>query len=564
MNVARLIRNFPLCLCWIVAGCAVAPADLVFTGGAVYTVDSDQPWAEAVAVRGGRIAYVGDDAGVQPLVGEGTRVMELDGRMLLPGFHDSHMHPMAAGTRFFRCQLKGLEWPDAVMAELKRCHDGLLEGEWLRGVGLPEELFGSGVLDRKLLDSVAPGRPALISNSSGFKAWVNSSALDLAGFNAESDDREDVVRYPDSRQPTGELLQPASGLMWRLAPLPSQDRLRESLKMASAMGNGFGITSANEARVSRELLDAYIAADAAGEMTIRVQGSQWWDPLKDHSQVEDMVSNRQRAAGNRFKADAAKLFLDGDIQHGTAWLLSPYLHSGETGGWRIPPDRVRKGVARLDAEGFQVHIHAVGDAAIRLGLDSLENAAAVNPPSDRRHQIAHLAMIHPDDRGRFEQLGVAADFQPLWAKMDAQAREELLGMLGPERSRWYAAIRSIMDSGARVVAGSDWISESMNPLDAIQVAITRQPLDGSAPSFNQEQAVTLEQMLAAYTINGAWLARQEDLTGSIEVGKLADLVVLDRNLFGVPAAEISQVLVLLTLLEGVEVYRSPDSSKYSW
>jgi hypothetical protein len=533
---------------------------MLFRNGAVYTVDAGQPWASAVVVDKGRIVYVGDDDGGAAYIGSGTEVIDLAGRMLLPGFVDSHAHPMAAGTRFLRCQMYDLQWPDEVLAQLAACAARLGEGEWLRGVGLAEDVFDGPGPHRTLLDGVSGGRPAFITSHDGSTGWLNTRALEVVGIDATTPDPDKGVieRDPNTRAPAGVLRGSAIDRVYPLLPVLGPADLREALRLASAVANGFGITSVNEASVQPEHWAAYREAERLGELTLRVQGSQAWRVDQGMDQLEGIVQRRDQATGPRFRADAVKLFIDGGVPHGTASLLEPYAGSADDFGTaKVSPADLDAIVARLDSEGLQAHLHVYGDRAVRMGLDAIERAMAANGPRDRRHHLAHIALVHPDDLPRFAGLGVTADFQPLWAYLNAE-REDEIAALGAERGQRLMALHSMFASGARVVAGSDWISESMNPLYAIQIALTRRPPDGSGPPWTPNERVTLAQMLEAYTINGAWLARQEQATGSIEVGKAADLVVLDRNLFDMDPMQLQDVKVLLTLLEGKRVYR--DSS----
>ena len=531
------------------------PADWVFRAGGVYTLDPDRPWAEAVVVLGGRIVYVGDDRETEHWIGAGTRVVDLAGRMLLPGFHDAHMHPMAAGATQLRCPLGGLAWPDAIRAKLTECGQSLGEGEWLRAAGLdPEVLQGQGP-GAALLDAAAGGRPALILAQRNQAAWLNTAALDAHGIDAATQDPVggEIVRDPASGEPTGVLRGTAVFLAWPAASEYGESALREGLRLASRLANSLGITSASEASANAAHWAAYRAAEQAGEMTLRVNAALSWDNRAGPEQLQRLQNLRAQAAGPYFRADSVKLFLDGDALNHSASLLVPYVGSDSMGASHYG-DGLAALVTRLDAAGFQVHLHAYGDRAVRDGLDAIAGAVANGPPRDRRHQIAHLALVHPDDLPRFAAVGVTADIQPLWASWDDEKTAEC-ELLGPQRCARLLAYRDLFDAGARVVAGSDWISASMSPLYGIQVAVTRRPPDGSGPAWIPEQRVTLEEMLRAYTIDGAWLAGQEALTGSIEIGKAADLVVLERNLFEVDPMTIEQVRVLLTLLDGRVVYR---------
>lgn len=535
-------------------------ADLVFRSGAVYTVDERRSWAEAVAVDSGKIIYVGDDVGAAEHIGSDTRVIDLAGRMLLPGFHDSHMHPMTAGTRFFRCQLHGLDWPQEVYSAIRECAAGLDEDGWLHGVGLLDEAFEDKGPLSTVLDELEPNQPALITSNDGFQAWVNSRALALAGIDSGTPDpdRGVIERNAETGEPSGTLRGPgAIRLIYPLVQVTDPDILRAALKKSSEMANGFGITSVHAASVMPEHVRAYQLADQAGEMTLRVQASQYWDFNRGLEQIDEFSQRRDGLAGNRFKADAAKLFVDGDMSFKTAALLRPYAGSSDdSGDMNMEPDALNTIVKRLDAESFQVHMHVVGDRAVRCGLDAVEYAIVQNGPRDRRHQLAHVELVHPSDLSRFAGLGVVADLQPLWARMGPET-EQKISRLDPERARRLNPAASFFAHGAIVVAGSDWISESMSPLHGIQVAVTRRPVDGSQPAWIPEERVSLADMISAYTINGAWLARQELTTGSIEVGKAADLIVLEQNLFEVEPMELSQVDVVLTLLEGRVVYRGP-------
>ena len=549
-----------LCLLLPVSAIAGQAADLVFRNGAVYTVDADRSWAESVAITDGRISYVGDDKGVVAHIDNSTRQIDITGRMLLPGFHDSHMHPMSAGTRIFRCQLYDLDWPAEILAAIRVCATDLEPGEWLHGIGLPQSVFAGQGPHKSLLDQSVPDNPAYISTHNGYIAWVNSAALNAAGIDADfKDDRQrKISRDPQTGEPAGVVRGSALMKTRTLLRVRDQRRLRLALAYASKMANGLGITSANEAQAFAPHILAYRAADQAGEMTLRVQASQNWDFEFEQNQVADLIRRRDAGPGSRFKADAVKLFIDGDITSQTAAVLESYSGSENAmGEMKFESGELKRIVQLLDANDFQIHMHVIGDRAVRTALDALESAIKLNGAKDRRHQLAHVKLINQQDIPRFSELGVAADIQPLWAKLDSEVIEEI-AVLGPERSRWIMPFNSLFASGARVVAGSDWISESMNPLVSIQIAVTRRPVDGNQPAWIPEERVTLAQMIEAYTINGAWLARQENETGSIEVGKAADLIVLEKNLFEVEPMKLAEVRVLMTLLEGEEVYRHPE------
>jgi predicted amidohydrolase YtcJ len=335
-----------------------------------------------------------------------------------------------------------------------------------------------------------------------------------------------------------------------------------AVRRALAEANRFGITSITDADAGPAFLEAYASLDRRGDLTARVTAAMSTD---ESVPVEEMAA-RLRAlrmkhrGGNRLAINMVKLYADGVIEAHTAALLTPYLGLGDNRGPLVyQPDDLAARVAAFDRDGFQIHIHAIGDRAIRVALDALAHARQVNGVRDARPVLAHIELFDPADIPRFRELGVVASFQPFWAQADEYITVLTQPVLGPERSRWLYPIGSLMESGAVVVGGSDWTVSSLNPLDAIQVAITRRDVDaGEGPAWLPEQRVDLPRMLAAYTINAAYGTRAERETGSLETGKLADLIVLDRNLFQVQPSEIHRVKVLLTLLEGRAVWR--DSS----
>jgi len=309
-------------------------------------------------------------------------------------------------------------------------------------------------------------------------------------------------------------------------------------------------------------VDAYHAADLAGELTLRVVAAQLADPEHGPEQVDDMIARRDRVRGARFRADAAKIFLDGEIGMHTAALLQPYADThGSRGDLFVQPDALDTLVRRLDAAGFMIHMHVMGDRAVRAGLDAIERAVAANGGKDHRHQLAHVGMADPADLPRFGRLGVTANLSPGWFQASDPAMAPTEAVLDPQRRGWMYPAKSIQTAGGRIVLSSDWPATSMNPLENIQIAVTRQPLDGSKPAKLSRERVDLATAIAAYTKEAAWVAREDGIDGTIEPGKAADLVVLDRNLFRTPVLALHKARVLLTLLDGTAVYRDP---KFIW
>lgn len=536
------------------------PADTLFRSGAVYTVDSVRSWAEAVGVRAGKIVYVGTDIGAAEWIGANTKVIDLQRKMLLPGFHDSHVHLVGGGIELAECDINGLTELDQILTKIRTYAEQHSEKTWIRGGGWPLTL-NDGSPRKETLDEVVKERPVILDAFDGHSSWANSKALVLAGITKETPDppRGRIERDPRTGEPTGTLRESATRLVTDKIPPYSNDEYVAGLRRGMELANRLGITSVQEASVPGSYLKAYVALDNQGELTVKAVGALKVEPDKPLApQVSQFVDWRTKYAGRRFRPTAVKIFLDGVIESRTAATLQPYLGGNDRGWLNMEPEVLKPLAAELDRMGFQIHIHAIGDRAIQSSFDALAFARDRNGVRDSRHHLAHIQLFDPVDIHRFRQLGVVANFQPLWASADDYIVKMTEPILGSERSRWLYPIRSVADSGAVIVGGSDWSVSSMNPLEAIQVAVTRQRLDDdSSEPWIPEEVVDLGLMLAAYTINGAYVNFQEKQTGSIEVGKAADLVVLDRNLFEIPRQQIGQTKVLLTLLDGREVYRAP-------
>ncbi len=534
-------------------------AETVFRNGAVYTVDAARSWAESVAVRGGRIVYVGSDAGVTSWIGPATRSIDLQGKMLLPGFHDSHVHLIGGGIELGECDINGLTTVDQILEAVKRYADLYPDRKWIKGGGWPLTVE-EGNPHKSLLDKVVPDRPIMLDAFDGHSVWVNSKALEIAGITKETPDpaRGRIEHDPKTGEPTGTLRESAARLVVNKIPPYAHQEYVKGLRRGLELANRFGITSVQEASVGEPHLNAFDELDRSNELTVRTVAAMRIDPAKFSSQIPQFVEWREKYRGKRLKTTAVKIFQDGVIESRTAALLQPYLvEAGERGWLNLEPEVLKPLAAQLDRLGFQIHIHAIGDRAIQSSFDALEFARQQNGSRDSRHHLAHVELFDPADIGRFRRLGVIANFQPFWASADLYIVKMTEPILGPERSRWLYPIRSVANTGAIIACGSDWSVTSMNPLDAIQIAVTRRGLaDGPGAAWISEEVVDLPLMIAGYTINGAYVNFQEQETGSIEVGKFADLVVLDRNLFEIPKHEIHNAKVLMTMLEGHEVYSS--------
>jgi hypothetical protein len=536
-------------------------AEMVLRNGAVYTMAAARTWAEAVAIDNGRIVYVGHENGIKPWIGSHTTVVDLQGKMVLPGFHDSHVHPVSGGIELGECNLNGLATQEEILAAIRRYAEQNPNAAWIRGGGWDLPIFPNANPHKSLLDKIVSDRPVYLSAADGHSAWVNSRALQEAGITKDRPDPPNgrIERDPKTGEPTGTLREDAMDLAAAHLPEYTAEEYLQGLRRGLEMANEFGISSLQEASADSQSLEAYAELDRRGELTARVVAAMYVDPAEGVEQIPRLAAMRKKYQGRRLRANAVKIFADGVIEARTAAVLEPYLDKpGDRGKANLEPAAFNELVTALDREGFQVHVHAIGDRAIRMALDAFESARAANGSRDSRHHIAHIQLFDPQDMPRFRRLGVIANFQPLWAYADDYIVDLTIPALGPKRSRWLYPIGSMAKTGAVIACGSDWSVSSMNPLDAMQVAVTRRGLeDISGSSWIPEELVNLPEIIAGYTVNGAYVNFQENETGSIEAGKAADLIVLDKNLFEIPFHAIYQARVLLTLLEGQEIFRDP-------
>ena len=547
-------------------------ADLVFVNGAVYTVDAARRWANAVAVTDGEIVAVGTDAEVRRRAGEDTEIVDLEGRMLLPGFQDAHAHPPSSGLDLLRCNLSeeySLAAYERIVAEYAAANPN---EEWIAGSGWSMDVFEGGNPSKEALDRVVPDRPVRLWSRDGHSAWVNSLALEIAGVTSDTPDPPDGWIVRDERgEPAGALHEGACDLVEKHVPEPTAEDWLAGLRTAQTYLHSLGITAWQDAIVGGHYptLDPYLSFARSGELTARVVGALWWNRHRGHEQIDDLVAQRERGRAGRFRATSVKIMQDGVIENGTAAVLDPYLDADgrpteNRGRSFVDPEELKAAVTRLDAEGFQVHVHAIGERAVREALDAFQSARETNGANDHRHHIAHIQVIHPEDVPRFRELGVTANAQPLWAVHEGQMDHLTIPFLGPERWTWQYPFGSLVRSGTRVAMGSDWAVSSPNPLWEMHVAVNRisppeyQYGEGNAEPFLPEERLDLPTAIAGFTINSAFVNHLDDLTGSIEVGKRADLVVLDRNPFEHPEDRIAEARVVRTLVDGQRVFDAGD------
>ncbi|HEY8239194.1 MAG TPA: amidohydrolase [Candidatus Limnocylindrales bacterium] len=543
----------------------MTPADLVLVGGSVMTMNPANPSATGVAVSAGRIAAVGDDREIATRIGPRTRRIDLRGRTLLPGFVDAHVHPILAGIELLRCGLHDLpESSDAYLAFIRNYAQERPDLEWIVGSGWGMAAFRGGTPSRADLDAVIPDRPAFFENRDGHGAWVNSRALELARIDRATPDPADgrIERTADG-EPQGTLHEGAMDLVARLVPVDTPDEVVEGLALAQAYLHRLGITAWQDAWVDPAALDAYRQFAAQGRLTARVVAAQWWDRHDDDRQIEALIDGRSRSSIGRLTAGTVKLMLDGVIENFTASVLEPYLdgHGHSTGNRGIDfiePEALKGIVTKLDALGFQAHFHALGDRAVRQGLDAVEAARNANGMTDTRPHVAHLQLVDPEDWPRFEALDAGANIQPLWARNEAQMTDLTIPFLPPERAELQYPFASLQRAGARLVGGSDWMVSTPDVMQQIEVAVRRvDPDHREREPFLPDETIDLDTALRAFTVGGAWANHADETTGSIGVGKLADLVVLDRDLAHEPLDRIGDARVLLTVVEGNALFEDP-------
>jgi predicted amidohydrolase YtcJ len=536
--------------------------DLVLAGGPVMTMDTARPSARAVAVAGGRIVAVGEERDVTALAGPRTRRIDLRGRTLLPGFIDAHCHPVMAGVELMRSPLHDLEATVDVYVDAIRAYaEAHPELAWVVGNGWYMAAFPGGTPSRADLDRAVPDRPAYFVNRDGHGAWANTRGLELAGITAATPDPPDgrIEREPDGR-PQGTLHEGATHLVDRLIPAPSTDEIAEGLGLAQAYLHGLGITAWQDAWVAPPQLAGYRRFAESGRLTARVIAAQWWQRDEGEQQIEGLVEARASARVGRLEAGTIKIMTDGVCENYTASVLEPYLDAdGQPTSNRgidfVDPERLKGYVMKLDSMGFQVHFHALGDRAVRQALDAVEAARRANGMTDMRPHLAHLQIVDPADWPRFRELDAGANIQPYWACNDDQMTELTLPFLGPERAALQYPIASMQRAGARLVGGSDWTVSTPNVMAEVEVAVTRvSPEAREREPFLPDEGIDLDTALRAFTMGSAWAQHRDDTTGSIEVGKLADLVVMDRDIAREPANRLGDAQVLLTLVEGEPVF----------
>jgi len=565
--IARAI--VPLVLALLAAACSATPpgppADLLIVGGRVYTVEPERPWAEAVAVRGDRIVKVGTEKEVRALKGPSTREYDARGGVVLPGFNDSHSHFLDGSLGLDQVDLTGATTLDEVQGRVRRYAADHPDGPWILGFGWLYSTFPDRLPHRRDLDAAEARRPVFLYSYDGHSGWCNTAALKAAEITARTPQpppsQGEIVKDRKTGEPTGALKEGAMGLMERVLPKPSHDRKIEALVKGMKLANSFGITSVQNCSGGQDEIDLYAELQKDGRLTLRTSTA---FPMPENpalltdSLMAQIQAAKQAHHDHFVRAGTVKFFADGVIESNTAAMLAPYSNDPALRGTpRYDARQLQAMVRRVDAAGFQIYIHAIGDAAVRLSLDALEAAARENPGPKRRHRLEHIETIDASDIPRFGSLGVIASMQPYHAYPEPNLLNVWAVNVGPERVSRAFAWNSIALSGGRLAYGSDWPVVTMDVMIGLHNAVLRQDTDGRPEGgWIPRERVTLEQAVAAYTINGAYASFEEDVKGSIKEGKLADLVVLKPDIFQAPPLDIHKAKVALTVFDGREVYRA--------
>ena len=532
------------------------PVTLAVVNARAWTGDARRPWADAVAVRGDRIAAVGSSAEVRKLAPAGARVIDAAGAMLVPGFIDAHIHFLDGGFRLASVQLRDARTPAELARRIGEFARTVPPGTWITGGDWDHQNWGGALPERSWIDALTPDHPVYVTRLDGHMALVNSRALQLAGIGRDAPDVAGGTIGRDAiGEPTGLLKDNATDAVQRLIPDAAPALEDRALDAAMAYVAERGVTSVHHMAFGWRDLEVFRRAHDAGRLRTRLYAAV---PIADWERLRDEVAARGRG-DSWLRIGALKGFVDGSLGSHTAAMLEPFTDAPHDTGLLVnTPEDLYAWVKGADAAGLHLIVHAIGDRANRLQLDIYERVARENGPRDRRFRIEHAQHLHPADVPRFAALGVVPSMQPYHAIDDGRWAETVVGA---ERARWTYAFRSLLDTGARLAFGSDWHVAPPTPLEGIYAAVTRRTLDDRHPDgWVPEQKIRVEEALRAYTIDAAWAEFAESDKGSLERGKLADFVLLDRDLTRVAPESIRDAKVLLTVVGGRVAYEREAAS----
>jgi len=528
-------------------------ADLILANGKVWTVDKSQPLAEAVAVKNGKILAVGTTKNIDKMKGPETEIIDLEGKLLLPGFNDCHTHTEMGGFHLLGVDLKDAENEEEFGRLLSAKSKELPPGTWITGGSWDHDKWPGGNLPTaELIDMYVPDRPVLVSRYDGHMAVANSLALKKAGISKEIPDPMggEIVRKPGTKEPAGVLRDNAADLVARIIPQPSKEEIRLALETALRKAREQGITSIQQVDLTLQDLQIYRELLAEGNLTARIYG---FIPIANQDRMSEFGQVRD-PNDVWINIGGVKGFMDGSLGSSTALFFEPYTQDPSTCGLAVVDYATMKEyILRADKAGFQVTIHAIGDKANSDLLEMYDAVIQENGPRDRRFRIEHAQHIRPGDFKRFAELGVIASMQPYHAIDDGRFAEKRIGY---ERCKGTYAFHSFLENGAGLAFGSDWPVAPLEAIPGIYAAVTRRTLDDKNPDgWFPEQKITVEQAVEAYTLSAAYAQFQEHIKGSITLAKLADLVVLSDDIFSIPPEEIENTEVLYTIINGKVVYK---------
>jgi hypothetical protein len=549
----------------LLAGLRVAAAQpaasLVLLNGKIWTVNDAQPRAQAVACLGSRIVAVGSNDEIRKWIGAATEVIDLGGKLVLPGFNDAHVHFFSGGENLASVQLRDAKSEDEFRKRIAEFAAKQPVGRWITGGDWDHENWTPARLPtRQLIDAVTAGHPVFVNRLDGHMALANSQALQLAGITRDTPDPPGGTIVRDAAgEPTGVLKDAAMERIYRAIPAPSDDQIADAVRAAMRYAAENGVTSVQDMSAASEILRVYQMLLAHGELTVRISGHQ---PLATWQRLA-AVGLHADFGGEKLHIGGLKGFADGSLGSTTALFFEPYLDAPNTAGLAnsemIPESKMQHHILDADRAGLQVAVHAIGDKANHMVLGMYEEAERQNGPRDRRFRIEHAQHLRMDDIPRFGKLHVIASMQPYHSIDDGRWAEK---RIGPERAKGTYAFRALLDSGAVLAFGSDWDVAPMVPLMGIYAAATRRTLDGKHPEgWIPEQKITVAEAIRAYTMGSAYASFDEKLKGSIEPGKLADMVVVSDDILSIPAVQIEKTRVETTVFDGKVIYRRSAPGK---
>ena len=542
---------------------AAETADTIITNARVYTVNPQQKWAEAIAVRADKIIFVGDAKSAESYKGPSTKVIDAKGKLVLPGFTDCHVHFMSGSLGLTQVDLTGANTIEEIQKRVKDYAAAHPTLPWITGMGWQYPTFGATALpNKKILDDVLADRPVYLVAYDGHSSWANSKALAMAGIDRNTPDPPNgkIVRDANG-EATGALKEAAGDLVERLMPKPTREERLTALRKGLHEANRLGVVRVHSAGGDFEYLDLYDELRKNGELTVRQYIAYFLDPpeLKPEA-IEKIEQARKKYNDEWISGGAVKTMLDGVVEAHTAAMLGTYADdTSQSGKLFWDPDKYKQAIAELDKRGLQIFTHAIGDRAVRTALDAYENAQRTNHSTDDRPRIEHIETITAEDIPRFGKLGVIASFQPLHTDPNEDTLKVWAVAAGPDRVSRAWPWRSVESTGGKLAFGSDWPVVTISPWPGVQNALTRQTAEGEpAGGWVPKERINIEDAVRGYTLGAAFAGRREKTEGSLETGKLADLIILSKDLFTIEPPDILNEEVLVTMVGGKVVYESPN------